>query len=102
MASLYEHLRDQPERLIALLEARDRAQRLGLVWEREDPETADRSANDDVIALDLYPRLSAGGGESWGNLLIEGENRDVLRALRVIHQGRIRAIYIDPPYNTGL
>ncbi len=34
-------------------------------------------------------------------LIIEGDNFDSLRLLRSTHAGRIRVIYIDPPYNTG-
>ncbi|MCW4473683.1 site-specific DNA-methyltransferase [Xanthomonas sp. H13-6] len=39
--------------------------------------------------------------EGWRNLIIEGDNYDALRALRMSHKGAIRCIYIDPPYNTG-
>ena len=35
------------------------------------------------------------------NLIIEGDNFDALRLLKSTHAGRIRVIYIDPPYNTG-
>ena len=35
------------------------------------------------------------------NLIIEGDNFDALRLLRATHAGKIRVIYIDPPYNTG-
>ncbi|MBQ4464747.1 MAG: site-specific DNA-methyltransferase [Oscillospiraceae bacterium] len=35
------------------------------------------------------------------NLYIEGDCLDALRCLRETHSGRIRMIYIDPPYNTG-
>ena len=35
------------------------------------------------------------------NLIIEGDNYDSLRLLRATHAGKIRVIYIDPPYNTG-
>lgn len=35
------------------------------------------------------------------NLIIEGDNFDSLRLLRATHAGKIRVIYIDPPYNTG-
>lgn len=35
------------------------------------------------------------------NLLIQGENLQVLRHLAGTHAGRVRMIYIDPPYNTG-
>ena len=35
------------------------------------------------------------------NLIIEGDNFDALRYLRMTHAGRVKCIYIDPPYNTG-
>ena len=35
------------------------------------------------------------------NLIIEGDNYDSLRLLKSTHAGKIRVIYIDPPYNTG-
>lgn len=35
------------------------------------------------------------------NIYIEGDNLDVLKCLRETYLGRIKVIYIDPPYNTG-
>lgn len=35
------------------------------------------------------------------NLIIEGENLEVLRILQKSYAGRVKLIYIDPPYNTG-
>lgn len=35
------------------------------------------------------------------NVLIEGENLEVLKVLQKSYYGRIKMIYIDPPYNTG-
>ena len=35
------------------------------------------------------------------NLYIEGDNLDVLKLLRETYLGKIKMIYIDPPYNTG-
>lgn len=35
------------------------------------------------------------------NLYIEGDNLDVLKLLQKSYQGKIKCIYIDPPYNTG-
>ncbi len=35
------------------------------------------------------------------NLYIEGENLEVLRTLQKAYFGRVKMIYIDPPYNTG-
>ncbi|MBP1807439.1 site-specific DNA-methyltransferase [Rubellimicrobium aerolatum] len=34
-------------------------------------------------------------------LLVQGDNLQALRALLPFHAGRVRCIYIDPPYNTG-
>ena len=85
--------------LIRLLERRDRERQLGLVWERDDLES-DQAVNDDFVALTLDATLSHGDAP-WDNLIIEGDNFDALRALRMTHAGRVRCIYIDPPYNTG-
>ncbi len=93
------------EQLIDLLNKRDRQVeeltrgRLGLVWERSELEP-EYAVNDDFVTLDFQAGLSCGRG-SYDNLLIEGDNFDALRALRVSHTGRIKCIYIDPPYNTG-
>ncbi len=35
------------------------------------------------------------------NLIIEGDNLEVLKLLQKSYQGKIKCIYIDPPYNTG-
>lgn len=103
MPSRYDHLTH--DELVRLLDARDRrdATRFGLVWEANEIER-DRAINADFVALDLDPALSTPttapeGG--WGNLIIEGDNFDALRHLRMTHAGRVKCIYIDPPYNTG-
>ncbi len=36
-----------------------------------------------------------------GNLIIEGDNLLALKALLPSHAGKIKCVYIDPPYNTG-
>lgn len=38
--------------------------------------------------------------DSTGNLLIKGDNLDALRLLRHSYFGKVKLIYIDPPYNT--
>ena len=35
------------------------------------------------------------------NLFIEGDNLEVLKLLQKSYAGRVKLIYIDPPYNTG-
>lgn len=39
--------------------------------------------------------------EDTGNVFIEGENLEVLKLLYKSYFGRVKMIYIDPPYNTG-
>jgi adenine-specific DNA-methyltransferase len=39
--------------------------------------------------------------ESTENIFIEGENLEVLKVLQKSYFGKIKMIYIDPPYNTG-
>jgi adenine-specific DNA-methyltransferase len=39
--------------------------------------------------------------DSTQNLFIEGDNLDALKLLQETYLGRVRMIYIDPPYNTG-
>ncbi len=50
--------------------------------------------------LEPVPTLSYGNPAS-GNAIIEGDNLLALQALLPMHAGRIKCIYIDPPYNTG-
>ncbi|MFB3890486.1 MAG: site-specific DNA-methyltransferase [Phycisphaerae bacterium] len=89
------------DELVRLLEARDRreATRFGLVWEANEIER-DKALNKDFVALELDRPLCCGAGP-WRNLIIEGDNFDALRYLRMTFAGRVKCIYIDPPYNTG-
>jgi adenine-specific DNA-methyltransferase len=41
------------------------------------------------------------GGDKPAHTVINGENFHALKALTYTHRGKIDAIYIDPPYNTG-
>ena len=43
----------------------------------------------------------APSGQDDGNMIIHGDNLEALKALLPQYEGRIRLIYIDPPYNTG-
>lgn len=46
------------------------------------------------------PELSY-GDQDTGNMLIHGDNLIALKALEQDYAGKIKCIYIDPPYNTG-
>ena len=51
-------------------------------------------------SLTYIPELST-GGEDCKNLLIRGNNKDVLPELVAKFSNGIKCIYIDPPYNNG-
>ncbi len=97
MAGKYDDLTHA--QLVELLEKRDRTKKLGLVWERDEIE-ADRAVDANFVACRIVPDLSDKPAP-WDNLVIEGDNFDALRWLRMTHAGRVKCIYIDPPYNTG-
>lgn len=48
----------------------------------------------------LKPNKKHSVGESE-NLLIQGDNLEALKALMPFYYGKVKCIYIDPPYNTG-
>ncbi|MEF2549062.1 site-specific DNA-methyltransferase [Aurantimonas sp. E1-2-R+4] len=41
------------------------------------------------------------GDPNAGNLLVQGDNLEALKALLPYYAGKVKCIYIDPPYNTG-
>ncbi|WP_130838540.1 site-specific DNA-methyltransferase [Lachnoclostridium sp. Marseille-P6806] len=41
------------------------------------------------------------GDDDAGNMVIHGDNLEALKSLLPKYEGKIRCIYIDPPYNTG-
>jgi adenine-specific DNA-methyltransferase len=76
----------------------------------DEPETQEVSVGGLVVVAEfqdyIYPGLvSTGkveqGGDKPFHTVINGENYHALKALTYSHLGKIDAIYIDPPYNTG-
>ena len=54
------------------------------------------------IAKTLRPcREESVDFDTTKNLFIEGDNLDALKLLQEIYLGKVKMIYIDPPYNTG-
>lgn len=85
---------------------------LVLLWpaEGQPPETQTIDLADLVVVAEfrdtIYPGLiSTGkvqrGGDKPYHTVINGENYHALKALTYTHRGKVDAIYIDPPYNTG-
>lgn len=75
-----------------------------------EAETQSAALEDLVVVAEfrdtIYPGLvSTGkverGGDKPYHTVINGENYHVLKALTYTHRGKVDAIYIDPPYNTG-
>ncbi len=50
--------------------------------------------------LEPVAELSCGDSDS-GNLIVQGDNLIALKALLPRYAGKVKCIYIDPPYNTG-
>lgn len=50
--------------------------------------------------LEEVPEFSCGDADNE-NMLIQGDNLDALKALIPYYAGRVKCIFIDPPYNTG-
>jgi adenine-specific DNA-methyltransferase len=74
------------------------------------PEVLLASLDDLIVVAEfrdtIYPglvstgKVTRGGDKPW-HAVINGENYHALKALTFTHRGKVDAIYIDPPYNTG-
>lgn len=53
------------------------------------------------VVADSVGRDGTPGGFDSENLYIEGDNLEVLKLLQETYLGKVKMIYIDPPYNTG-
>ena len=77
----------------------DGEERYQFTW--PDKRAANRLANTPTT-MTLRPcREESVDFDRTQNLYIEGDNLDVLKALRETYLGKVKMIYIDPPYNTG-
>lgn len=66
-----------------------------------DKRAANRLANTPTTMTLRSCREESEDFDHTQNLYIEGDNLDVLKALRETYLGKVKMIYIDPPYNTG-
>ena len=77
----------------------DSEERYQFTW--PDKRAAVRLANAPTT-MTLRPcREESVDFDNTQNLYIEGDNLDVLKVLRETYLGKVKMIYIDPPYNTG-
>ena len=81
----------------------------GAVEEREEKYGVNWNGKRCARQLALTPstgtlRPCPGDSVDWDttrNLMIEGDNLEVLKLLQKSYSGKVKLIYIDPPYNTG-
>ena len=66
-----------------------------------DKKKAVLAANSPISATLRPCREESVDFDTTENLYIEGDNLDVLKLLQETYLGRVKMIYIDPPYNTG-
>lgn len=77
----------------------DKDQRYQFTWPEKNQSVVTANA---PINKTLRPcREESVDFDNTENLYIEGDNLDVLKLLRETYLGKIKMIYIDPPYNTG-
>jgi adenine-specific DNA-methyltransferase len=69
-----------------------------LTWLNDD-EARKISGRIPYRLLEVDSTLSYGDPES-GNMLMQGDNLEALKALLPYYAGQVKCIYIDPPYNT--
>ncbi len=74
-------------------------ERFGLVWAGKS-DCAQITRERSVATL-LPVREESVDFDNTGNLFIEGDNLEVLKLLQRSYFGKVKMIYIDPPYNTG-
>lgn len=87
----------------AIVEGRE--ERYQFTW--PDKKKAMLAANAPITATlrpvkaDSVGKDGTPGGFDSENLYIEGDNLEVLKLLQETYLGKVKMIYIDPPYNTG-
>lgn len=78
-------------------------QRLELTWIGKDkrPRLEPRVLVEDAAKSHHAATRRCDGKDVFDNMLIHGDNLLALKALEQSFAGKVKCIYIDPPYNTG-
>ena len=79
--------------------ADDGREGFGLVWPGKS--RALKAAQAPTTATLVPDREASKDWDTTANVFIEGDNLEVLKILQKHYHGKIKMIYIDPPYNTG-
>jgi len=81
------------------LENEDPKERFGLNWPGK--RNCFKAIQSPTTATLLPDRSESVDFDTTENLYIEGDNLEVLKILQKSYLGKVKMIYIDPPYNTG-
>ncbi len=57
--------------------------------------------HDKEVPFKLLKKVKSASVGTSQNLIVHGDNLEALKALMPHYQGKVKCIYIDPPYNTG-
>lgn len=74
-----------------------RKSKLELTWVGKE----NRPRLEPRVLIDVPDLSHAGGPGIMDNLLVQGDNLLALKALEADYAGRVKCVFIDPPYNTG-
>ena len=87
--------------LIKEIKKLNKRKKYGIVW-KEKPEQVVEFCKEKLPVLKESNSFTITDSKNTLNhILIEGDNYHALSVLNYTHKGKIDAIYIDPPYNTG-
>ncbi len=81
------------------IDVEDGRERFGLTWPGK--REAIRAAQTPTTATLMPDKENSVKWDTTQNVFIEGDNLEVLKTLQKHYYGKIKMIYIDPPYNTG-
>ena len=101
MPELFSEGKLDPQKLKAALgeDAFAGQERYGLTW---NGKSECFKKIQETTTKTLRPcREESADFDTTGNLFIEGDNLQVLKVLQRSYYGKVKMIYIDPPYNTG-
>ena len=80
-------------------EAVDLGERYGLSWKGKSDVFA--AIQEKTVQTLHSDRANSVDWDTTGNMFIDGDNLATLKILHKAYYGKVKMIYIDPPYNTG-
>lgn len=101
MAKNYSEL--TKEELLGVIQKIESRKKYGLIWDEEKTKELFEKESENALPVlkEIKTKEIKIDSDKPNHVFIEGDNYHALSVLNYTHQGKIDAIYIDPPYNTG-